>query len=727
VNDTDFEELPEQEPSWLRLQRATQCRKHLLKAGYLPLPVNGKAPPMEGWQDIAATERIINKWETEFADAINTGILTRTVPAIDIDLMHPEAAAAVEALAREHFEERGYILVRFGKAPKRAILLRTDEPFKKIVRKFAMPDGSEQKIEVLSNGQQVVCYGLHKDTQQPYSWHGGEPGAVKREELPYVRQADMETFIDAAAELLIKEFGFVPVENKAKANRNGKQQTKAESTAGVRERAYAEAALQGCAAELAATKSGDRNDKLNALAFRLGRMCKRGWIKRADVEAALLKAMHDNGGVADDGIKTAEATLRSGLDAGEKDPHPDLPEGDATPAQEPSPQHPPCTLDQVHEVFCKWFGKEYDTDVIDAVACTAAAERLAGDPLWLLVISGPGNTKTETVSSLSGAGAHVISTIASEGALLSATSRKGRAKSATGGLLRRVGERGVLVIKDVTSILSADHNTRAGVLAALREIYDGYWQRNVGTDGGMTLTWTGRIAVVGAVTTAWDAAHAVISVMGDRFVSIRSNSTVGRSKAGRQAIHNTGSETTMRAELAAAVGGLISHIDTGQTWQLQDDEIERLIKAADIVTYARTAVERDYRGDIIDSHAPEMPTRFAKQLAQMVRGGLALGMNRATVLQLALRCARDSIPQLRLEILLELASNPRSRVIDVARNIAKPYRTIRRELEGLHILGLLRCDEEQAETDEAKTVWRYSLADGFDRATLLTMGGEQLF
>jgi len=108
----------------------------------------------------------------------------------------------------------------------------------------------------------------------------------------------------------------------------------------------------------------------------------------------------------------------------------------------------------------------------------AAAERLAGDPLWLLVISGPGNTKTETVQALSGAGAHVSSTISSEGALLSASPRKSRAKTATGGLLRKIGDRGILVIKDVTSILSADRNTRAGVLAALREVYDGRWQRN---------------------------------------------------------------------------------------------------------------------------------------------------------------------------------------------------------------------------------------------------------
>src|SRR5262249_57823262 len=98
-------------------------------------------------------------------------------------------------------------------------------------------------------------------------------------------------------------------------------------------------------------------------------------------------------------------------------------------------------------------------------------------------------------------------------------------------------------IKDVTSILSADRNTRAGVLAALREVYDGRWERNVGTDGGQTLTWTGRIAVVGAVTTAWDVAHAVVSVMGDRFVLFRSDSTKGRRKAGAQALRNHGDHT----------------------------------------------------------------------------------------------------------------------------------------------------------------------------------------
>src|SRR6476660_3848447 len=131
---------------------------------------------------------------------------------------------------------------------------------------------------------------------------------------------------------------------------------------------------------------------------------------------------------------------------------------------------------------------------------------------------------------------------------------------ATGGMIRKIGEHGTLVVKDFTSILSAARETRGMVLAAIREVYDGRWERNVGTDGGQTLTWTGRIVVVAAVTTAWDAAHAVVATMGDRFAVLRLRNT-GRQEAGSGAIRNTGDETAMRKELAAAVGTVIAGMD----------------------------------------------------------------------------------------------------------------------------------------------------------------------
>jgi hypothetical protein len=218
----------------------------------------------------------------------------------------------------------------------------------------------------------------------------------------------------------------------------------------------------------------------------------------------------------------------------------------------------------------------------------------------------------------------VTSKITSEGALLSATGFRERSKKATGGLLRKIGERGVLVLKDFTTILSMDRTARATILAAFREIYDGLWERNVGTDGGQTLTWKGRIVVIAGSTTQWDAAHQVIAACGDRFVLLRINSKVHRLESGRQAIENTSSEVRMREKLATAVGGLIANVCTDDV-SLQESERDRILKAADITTTARTAAERDYRSEVDWVHDPEMPTRFAKQLTQIVRGSTATG------------------------------------------------------------------------------------------------------
>jgi hypothetical protein len=211
--------------------------------------------------------------------------------------------------------------------------------------------------------------------------------------------------------------------------------------------------------------------------------------------------------------------------------------------------------------------------------------------------------------------------------------------------------------------------------------------------------------------------------MGDRFVVIRADSSIGRAKSASKAIRNTGSETQMRSELAQAAGALIDHINKKE-YVLNDEEISQLIKAADIVTAARTGVERDYRGEIIDAHALEMPTRFAKQLGQLVRGAVAIGMSVDRAMRLAIRCARDSIPPLRCEILLDIAANPGSEPTEVHRRIGRPRHTVRRELEALHMLRLLQCQETDEENDKGKvvkTIYEYSLADAFDQETLLAM------
>jgi hypothetical protein len=201
---------------------AADVRNALRLAGYSPIPVNGKKPPLTGWeQKVSTNPDEIALWEKIFPDAVNTGILTRVTPTFDADIFNPEAAVAVEDLVRERFEERGYILVRIGLAPKRAIPFRTATPFKKITRNLVSPcssDAKPEKLELLGDGQQVVVFGIHEDTGKPYAWHGGEPGKIKWEDLPFLSADDALALIRDAEQLLITQYGYRPVTPRPKEN-----------------------------------------------------------------------------------------------------------------------------------------------------------------------------------------------------------------------------------------------------------------------------------------------------------------------------------------------------------------------------------------------------------------------------------------------------------------------------------------------------------------------------
>ena len=362
---------------------------------------------------------------------------------------------------------------------------------------------------------------------------------------------------------------------------------------------------------------------------------------------------------------------------------------------DPSEMSEPATcqklLSEADKVFRKWFGASYDVDILHAVLAAAAAERLDGDPVWLLVISGSGDTKTATISVLAGVNAIVTSTIASKGALLSATRSQNNAGKATGGLLLRLDklERKLLVLKDVTSLISADRNVRATVLAALREIYDGFWERNVGVNGGRSLSWSGRITVIGACTTAWDTHHAVIAQMGDRFVLVRGNSSADRQAKGLQAMRNTGQEVEMNGELRAAVRSVLNAAKAAPVPQISEAEGKRLVDAAELVTRLRTPCDFDYRGNVENVHALEAPTRFAKQLTQVFRGAVAIGLDRQQALSLALRCARDSSPPQRLAILQDVVKHPGSLRADTQRRLGLPFFAVNKHVQALQALRLL--------------------------------------
>jgi AAA domain/Bifunctional DNA primase/polymerase, N-terminal len=93
-----------------------------------------------------------------------------------------------------------------------------------------------------------------------------------------------------------------------------------------REETYALATLDSLAKELGAATSGGRNITLNNCAMRIGHMIGAGWIARHVVEQRLFEAAQACGLLDEDGFYSVKATIKSGIDAGEKEPHPPLTE-----------------------------------------------------------------------------------------------------------------------------------------------------------------------------------------------------------------------------------------------------------------------------------------------------------------------------------------------------------------------------------------------------------------
>ena len=88
--------------------------------------------------------------------------------------------------------------------------------------------------------------------------------------------------------------------------------------------AYAGAALdREC--EAAARASAGRNEQLNRSGFALGQLVGAGMLDREEVERRLLTAAEMSGYIAKDGRPAALATIRSGMDKGEREPR-SLPE-----------------------------------------------------------------------------------------------------------------------------------------------------------------------------------------------------------------------------------------------------------------------------------------------------------------------------------------------------------------------------------------------------------------
>ena len=117
-------------------------------------------------------------------------------------------------------------------------------------------------------------------------------------------------------------------------------------------------------------------------------------------------------------------------------------------------------LDRCLGVYREWLDLP-NTDPVVAAIGGVAANLMPGDPLWLMLVGPPGSGKTEVIAPVGGLSyVHPAATV-TEAALLSGTAQKERETGATGGLLRQVGEFGIILVRDFSGVLAMHREARA--------------------------------------------------------------------------------------------------------------------------------------------------------------------------------------------------------------------------------------------------------------------------
>ncbi len=351
-----------------------------------------------------------------------------------------------------------------------------------------------------------------------------------------------------------------------------------------------------------------------------------------------------------------------------------------------------------------------DDDVVLATLGAVAANLLPGDPFWLLLVGSPGSGKTEVINPLDALPyVHAAATL-TEAGMLSGTPRKEAAKDAKGGLLRAVGDFGIICSKDFSGVLSMNRDARAATLSALREVYDGSWTRHIGSDGGRKLEWKGKAGFVGAVTPHIDVEHAVMGALGERFAFYRLHVDDPKSQA-RRRLANRGRERQMRAELVDAVRVVLNRVDRQATPRtLTDTEIDQLVDLSHFVVKARTAVERDgYTRDVTIMPTAEAPGRLVGALGTFVAGLQAIGATDDAVWRIVVKVGWDCMPEIRRQVLQAVRDHQPARSGDLMTATGIPRKTSDRTLEDLVLLGLV--EREKRETHD-NAPWWYSLTSG---------------
>jgi hypothetical protein len=342
------------------------------------------------------------------------------------------------------------------------------------------------------------------------------------------------------------------------------------------------------------------------------------------------------------------------------------------------------TLTDVENEFDRHLWMNHD--LLHVTLAAVVANRLPGDPVWVLIVGPSSSGKSEMANALDRLPEYFPVSTFTEAGLVSGSS------DGTPGLLLEIGEQGLMVFKDLTTILSKHSSDRDGVLGCLREVYDGSYTRRLGNRGG-SVAWEGKVGMIAAVTESIDDYD--LGQLGERFVRYRlpAPSKADTAMVGHLVWENLGHQTEIRAKRSAAVAAFLASVSIPDPLpQPSEEEKEHLSQLAQFGATCRSPVVRDrFKGDVIERvPGAEGLGRLLGQLGQLLVAMRVIGIPEGRIWPLLSKICLDGMHPLRRRVLEQAVLNEGQMTTSTfAARLELPRTSVRRHLEDLTARGVL--------------------------------------
>jgi len=344
-----------------------------------------------------------------------------------------------------------------------------------------------------------------------------------------------------------------------------------------------------------------------------------------------------------------------------------------------------------------------DPGPLYAVCGSLVANTMRGYPVWLMLIGPPESGKTELLKPLLNIdGVRECGDLSGKAALLSGTRNKEKASDATGGVLKDMNKgkdgnyRGALVMLDFArTVLASDPASMRATLGSIGMLHDQHWQREVGTDGGRTLSFVGRIGFLAGCTDVIDHPdhQQANAEMGERCLYYRYPVSDGYHEIS-SALDNP--DGTAKSDQIADLF-IEWVIQTDMDWNevappraLEPEEKKMISALAQFCARGRSGVYRDRfnKNEIAGSSRAALGPRIANTMAQLLRGMERCGCTPGEIERVLRQCALDSLPAVRAGVIAALQQGLRS-LADVSDFVRISAAATKRTLEDLKYHSLI--------------------------------------